>query len=41
MRKFKIPKQYRAINKTIRFPEDVIVGVAAGVARDNLRYLYA
>lgn len=31
MRKFKIPKQYRAINKTIRFPEDVIMEVEAAI----------
>ena len=31
MRKFKIPQQYRAINKTIRFPEDVIMEVEAAI----------
>ena len=31
MRKFKIPRQPRAINKTIRFPENVIAEVEEAI----------
>jgi len=38
MRKFKIPKGYTTVNKTIRFPDDVVAEVEKAICGTNCTF---